>query len=165
MHIKNSPVKGYKMDFAGFELDASKIELHSAHKREIHLPYSGPLPDGLQKNDGAFLSICISVGLTVCVSLIVMDGNKERRFSVEATTQEKNDLLFSFFFVNKGGNTFHPRWDCGLTHYWLGHYQDAYTHWRRFVYEEYGMDGLIRQLSRKTLKQVVLYIGEYGGTA
>ena len=60
MHIKDSPVKGYKADFAGFELDASKIELHSAHKREIHLPYSGPLPDALQNNDGAFLSVCIN---------------------------------------------------------------------------------------------------------
>ena len=165
MHIKDSQVKGFKSDFAGFELDASKIELHSTRKREIRLPYSGPLPDALQKNGGAFLSICINVGLTVYVSLIVMDGNKERRFSVEATAQEKNDLLFSFFFVNKGGNAFHTRWDCGLTQYWLGHYQDAYTHWRRFVYEEYGMDGLIRQLSRKALKQVVLYIGEYGEIA
>lgn len=165
MHIKDSPVKGYKTDFAGFELDTSAIELHSAHKREILLPYSGPLPDAILKNDGAFLHICISVGLTVCVSLIVMDGNKERRFSVEVTTQEKNDLLFSFFFVNKGGNAFYTRWDCGLTHYWLGHYQDAYTHWRRFVYEEYGMDGLVRQLSRKALKQIVLYIGEYGEIA
>jgi len=45
MHIKDSPVKGYKTDFAGFQLDTSRIELHSAHTREIHLPYSGPLPD------------------------------------------------------------------------------------------------------------------------
>lgn len=117
MHIKDSPVKGYKTDFAGFVLDTSAIELHSAHKREILLPYSGSLPDAIQKNDGAFLSICINVGLTVYVSLIVMDGNKEHRFSVEATAQEKNDLLFSFFFVNKGGNAFHTRWDCGLVHY------------------------------------------------
>lgn len=165
MHIKDSPVKGYKTDFAGFELDTSAIELHSAHKREILLPYSGLLPDAIQKNDGAFFSICINVGLTVCVSLIVMDGNKECCFSVEATAQEKNDLLFPFFFVDKGGNAFHTRWDCGLTHYWLGHYQDAYTHWRRFVYEGCGMDGLINQLSAKALKQVVLYIGKYGKTA
>lgn len=163
MYIKENPILK-KNEFAGFELDASKIELHSTHKQEIRLPYSGPLPDAIQKNDGAFLSICINVGLTVCVSLIVMDGNKEHRFSVESTAKEKNDLLFSFFFVNKGGNAFYTRWDCGLTHYWLGHYQDAYTHWRRFVYEECGMDSLIRQLSQKALKQVVLYIGEYGQT-
>lgn len=42
MHIKDVPVKGYKTDFAGFELDVSKIELHSANEREIHLPYTGP---------------------------------------------------------------------------------------------------------------------------
>ncbi len=34
MNIKDSPVKGYKTDFAGFELDVSKIEMHSTHKRE-----------------------------------------------------------------------------------------------------------------------------------
>ena len=51
MHIKDSPVKKYKTDFAGFELDASKIELHSAHKREIRLPYSGPLPDAFRENE------------------------------------------------------------------------------------------------------------------
>lgn len=44
MHIKDIPVKGYKTDFAGFELDASKIELHSIHKREIHLPYGNSFP-------------------------------------------------------------------------------------------------------------------------
>lgn len=164
MHIKDSPVKGYKTDFAGFELDTSAIELHSAHKREILLPYSGLLPDAIQKNGGAFLSICINVGLTVCVSLIVMDGNKERRFSVEATTQEKNNLLFSFFFVNKGGNAFHTRWDCGLTQYWLGHYQDAYTHWRRFVVEGHGIEGVIDQLPTKALDWLEEYI-EYKKTA
>lgn len=164
MHIKDIPVKGYKTDFAGFELDASAIELHSSDKHNIRLPYSGPLPDTLQNNDGAFLSVCINVGLTVCVSLIVMEGNKERCFSVEATTQEKNDLLFPFFFEGKGGNAFHTRWDCGLTHYWLGHHQDAYTHWRRFVVEGHGIDGVIDQLPTKALDWLEKYI-EYKKTA
>lgn len=158
MHIKASPVKGYKNDFADFELDTSAIELHSTDKHKIRLPYSGPLPDALQNNDGAFLSVCINVGLTVCVSLIVMEGNKERRFSVEATTQEKNNLLFPFFFEDKGGNAFHTRWNCGLAHYWLGHHQDAYTHWRRLVYEGHGMDGLIAQLSPDALNRVIRHI-------
>lgn len=60
MHIKASPVKGYKNDFADFELDTSAIELHSTDKHKIRLPYSGPLPDALQNNDGAFLSVCIN---------------------------------------------------------------------------------------------------------
>lgn len=87
-----------------------------------------------------------------------MEGNKERRFSVEATTQEKNNLLFPFFFEDKGGNAFHTRWNCGLAHYWLGHHQDAYTHWRRLVYEGHGMDGLIAQLSPDALNRVIRHI-------
>ena len=165
MHIKASPIEGIKKEFAGFELDASKVELHSSNKYKIRLPYSGPLPDALQENDGAFLTVGISVGLTVGVGLLVKIGKKERRFSVDATPQEKNDLLFSFFFVDKGSNSFHTRWDAGLTRYWLGAYQDAYTHWRRFVYEGYGIDGVIDQLPPEALNRVIRYIYEYKRTA
>ena len=105
MHIKDSPVKSYKTDFAGFELDASKIELHSAHKREIHLPYDGPLPDALQDNNGAVISIGISVHLTVGVSLIVTKGKDKIRCLIAATPQEVNDILFCLFFWEKGHNT------------------------------------------------------------
>lgn len=98
MHIKNSLVKGYKTDFAGFELDASKIELHSTHKWEIRLPYSGSLPDALQDNDGAVISIGISVHLTVGISLIVTKGKDKIRCLIAATPQEVNDILFRFSF-------------------------------------------------------------------
>lgn len=165
MRIKNTPAKGYKADFAGFELDTSKIELHSSDKRNILLPYSGELPDKLRDNDGAYISINLAAGLRIGICLVAKDGKKERRYSVAAMAQEINDLLDSFFLVDKGDNTCHTRWDTGLSHFWLGTYQDAYSHWRRFVVEGHGMDGLIDQLSPEALKQVVLYIGEYGKTA
>lgn len=158
MHIKDAPVKGFKNDFAGFELDASKIELHSTHEREIHLPYSGPLPDALQDNDGAVISIGISVHLTVGVSLIVTKGKDKIRCRIAATPQEVSDILFRFFFQYKGNNTYHTNWDCGLSHYWLGHYQSSYTHWRRFVVEEHGIDSVIDQLSPKALDFLEKYI-------
>ncbi len=117
MQIKDSPVKGYKVDFAGFELDASKIELHSVHKREIHLPYSGPLPDALQDNDGAVISIMFTVHLTVGVSLIVTKGKDKIRCLIDATPQEISDILFRLFFQYKENNAYHTNWNCGLTPY------------------------------------------------
>lgn len=158
MHIKDSLVKGYKTDFAGFELDTSKIELHSAHKRKIHLPYDGPLPDALQNNDGAVISFGISVHLTVGVSLIVTKGKDKIRCLIAATLQEVNDILFRFFFRYKGNNTYHTNWDCGLTHYWLGHFQSSYTHWTRFVVEGHGFDNVVDQLSPASLDFLEKYI-------
>lgn len=79
MHIKDSLVKGYKTEFDGFVLDTSKIELHSSHKREIHLPYFGPLPDALHDNDGAFISVTLRVGLSISVCLVVTMGKKKLR--------------------------------------------------------------------------------------
>ncbi len=164
MNIKDSPVKGYKTDFAGFKLDASKIELHSTHKREIHLPYSGPLPDAIQDNDGAVISIMFTVHLTIGVSLIVTKGKDKIRCLIAATPQEINDILFPFFFQDKGNNAYHTNWNCGLAHFWLGHYQSSYIHWRRFVVEGYGVDDLINQLSPKALDLLEKYI-EYKKTA
>lgn len=158
MHIKDALGKGCKTDFAGFELDASKIELHSAHKREIHLPYSGPLPDALQDNDGAVISIGISVHLTVGVSLLVTKGKDKTRCLIAATPQEINDILFPFFFEDMGHNKCHTKFGNGLDNYWLGSCQSSYTHWRRFVIEGHGIDSVIDQLSAKTMEWVEKYI-------
>ena len=165
MHIKNSPVKGYKMDFAGFELDASKIELHSVHKREIHLPYSGPLPDALHDSDGAFISIMLRVGLSISVCLVVTKGKEKLRYPIGAAAQEINDLLFPFFFETKGTSEYHTRWDNGLVQYCLGDFQSSYTHWRRLVFEGVGVDDLIAQLSPKAFNRVAQYISERGEIA
>lgn len=164
MHIKDSPVKGYKTDFAGFELDITAIELHSSDKHSICLPYSGPLPDALQKNDGAYITVNITVRLGIYFCLAVKMDNKKHHYSVEATPHEINNLLFAFFFVDKGHNAFHTKWDCGLTRYYLGHYQSAYTTWRRFVVEGHGIEGVIDQLPTKALDWLEKYI-EYKKTA
>lgn len=153
MHIKDSPVKGFKTDFAGFELDTSKVKLHSAHKREIHLPYVGPLPDALQDNDGTVISVMPTVNLRFGVSLVITKGGNKTRYLIAATPQEINDILFRFFFVDKG-NSYSTNWDCGLSHYWLGHYQSSYIHWRRFVIEGHGFDDLLDQFSPVTLERL-----------
>ena len=158
MYIKNSPVKGFKTDFAGFELDASKIELHSVNNGKIQLPYSGPLPDALQDNDGAVISIMITVNMKINLSLIVAKGEKKTCCRIVATPQEINDILFPFFFQDKGNDTYHTNWDCGLTRYWLGNYQSSYTHWRRFVVEGCGVDDLIGQLSPMALERLEKYV-------
>lgn len=158
MHIKNGPVKGFKTECAGFELDVSKIELHSTNEREIHLPYTGLLPDGLQDNDGAVISVMPTVGLKMGISLIVTMNGKKLRYPVAATVQEANDILFSFFFEDGRNGKYHTRFGNGLNDYWLGHYQSSYTHWRRLVYEGHGVDELIRQLSPAALDRLEKYI-------
>ena len=164
MHIKENPISKNNK-FAGFELDANKIELHSAHKREIRLPYSGPLPDGLHDNNGAYIFVNLAVGLKIGICLVVKEGKKERRYSIEATVQEINDILFLFFFEDVGNNKYHTRFGNGLNDYWLGNYQSSYTHWRRFVYEGHGIDSVIDQLSHEALNWVIRYIDEYKRTA
>lgn len=164
MHIKESPTEGIRREFSGFELDTSAIELHSADKRNIRLPYLGKLPEAVRVNDGAYITINITVHLAVRICLAVKLGNKEYRYPIEATAKEKNDLLFNFFFVDKGNNTYHTRWDAGLTHYWLGHYQSSYNTWSRFVYEGHGICDVIDQLAPDALNRALRHI-EYKKTA
>lgn len=165
MYIKESPVEGVKRECAGFQLDTSKVTLRSADKRKILLPYSGVLPEKLQNSDGAFISVVIRVGLTINVCLVIRNGKKDTRYLLEATNQEINDLLFNLLFVEKNSNRFNTAWGCGLTHYWLGHYQSTYTNWRRFVVEGIGVDDLIRQLPSKQLVFLARYIDELRKTA
>lgn len=164
MHIKDSPVKGFKSDFAGFELDASAIELHSSDKHSICLPYSGPLPDALQKNDGAYILVKLIVGLKISIFLVVKEGKKDRHYSIEATAQEIDGILFPFFFKDVGHNKYHTQFGNGLNDYWLGNFQGSYIHWRRFVVEGHGIEGVIDQLPTKALDWLEKYI-EYKKTA
>lgn len=153
MHIKESPVEGIKREFAGFELDASKIDLHSVSKDKIYLPYGGPLPDTLSENEGAVVSVNITVGLVVRACLIVTASKKEHRYPVEATAQEISDLLFPFFSKDVGNNKFHTRFGNGLSDYWMGSYQSSFTNWKHLVLEEHGLDNLLFQLSPTPLKE------------
>lgn len=165
MHIKENLIEGSKREFAGFELDTSKIKPYSANKREIHLPYGGPLPDALRDNNGAYISFNMAVGLRIGIGLTVTMGGKKLRYPVAATAQEGNDILFPFFFEDVGNNKYHTKFGNGLNDYWLGSYQSSYTHWRRFVYEGHGIDGVIDQLSPKALNWVIRYIDECKRTA
>lgn len=161
MHIKDIPVKGYKTDFAGFELDASKIELHSIHKREIHLPYSGPLPDALQDNDGAVISVMITVHLRIGISMIVTKGRDKIRCQIDATAKEVNDLLFAFFYHHpKKENECRTNFNCGLAHYWIGYYHSCYIHWKQFVYNGHSMMELVNQLSPDALGRLERHIAD-----
>lgn len=163
MHIKRNPISKNN-EFAGFELDTSKIELHSTHKREIRLPYSGPLPDALQKNDGVYIFVNLIVGLKIGICLVVKEGKKDHHYSIEATAQEIDGILFPLFFKDVGHNKYHTQFGNGLNDYWLGNFQGSYIHWRRFVVEGHGIEGVIDQLPTKALDWLEKYI-EYKKTA
>lgn len=164
MFAENIQVKESKIERAKFDLDVSKIELHSAHKRKILLPYSGPLPDALQNNDGAHVLVNPTVGLTIHLCLVVMMDEKEHRYPIKATTKEKNDLLFSFFFEDADNGKFNAR-KTGLNSYWMGSYQSSYIHWRRFVYEGHSLEDVIDQLSPDEFNRVARYISKHAKTA
>lgn len=154
MYIKSTLTK----DFGNFPLDTSKIELHSTSKDKIYLPYSGPLPAELSDVTDAVISITVHVGLTIGVFLIVNKNGKSLRHPVEATPQEINDVLFPFFFQDKGNNTYHTRQDTGLNRYDLGLWQGGYINWKRLVLEEHGLDNLLFQLSPAAVERVLQHI-------
>lgn len=163
MYIKGNPISKNNQ-FAGFELDITAIELHSSDKHSICLPYSGPLPDALQKNDGVYIFVNLIVGLKIGIFLVVKEGKKDRRYSIEATAQEIDSILFPFFFKDVGHNKYHTQFGNGLNDYWLGNFQGSYIHWRRFVVEGHGIEGVIDQLPTKALDWLEKYI-EYKKTA
>lgn len=145
-------------EVAGFSLDADKIKLHSSDKNNILLPYSGQLPGALQDNDGAAISVKFCVGLSVNICLVVTTGKTKLRYLVEATTQEINDIIFPFFFQPCADNSFSTNWDNGLSRYWLGYHQSSYIHWSRLIFEGFGINDLIGQLSPAAFKRVVKYV-------
>lgn len=154
MYIKSTLNK----DFGNFALDTSKIELHSVSKDEIHLPYRGPLPAELSDATDAVISIMVHVGLTVGVLLIVNKNGKKLRHPVEATPPEINDVLFPFFFHDKGNNAYQTRRDNGLNSYGLGLWQGSYLNWKRLVLEEHGLDNLLFQLSPAAVERVLQHV-------
>lgn len=150
MYIKSTLVD----DFGNFPLDNSKIELYSASKSKIRLPYSGPLPAELNNATNAAISITLQVGLTVNVLLIVEQDEKKLRYPIEATPQEINDILFPFFF-DRGG---HTRWDTGLERYSLGLHQGSFINWKRLTLDENGIDNILPQLSAAAVERVLQHI-------
>lgn len=149
MYIKNSITD----HFEGFTLDTTGIGNTSIRKREIHLPYTGPLPDKLSDVTSATIAITLQMGLSVNVLLIVERAGKKRRYLVAATPDEIDSILSPLFFDKRG----YTRWDTGLNRYYLGFWQSSYLSWRRLVME-HGIYNILSQLSTADIEGVLEYI-------
>ena len=167
MHIMESPVEGVRGDFAGLELDADKVLLHSANKQKIMLPYLGELPDDLKDGGDAFISVVITNSLYARVALVIKSGRKKRNFPVEATMQEIEHILLGLLFCQKPGEEtrFYTNWGCGLSKHALGFYQGCFSYWHRFVVKGLCVDDLIRQLSSNQLDFLAQFIDDLRKTA
>lgn len=77
------------------------------------MPYS----DALQKNDGVYIFINLIVGLKIGICLVVKEGKKDLRYSIEATAQEIDGILFPVFFRDVGHNKYHTQFGNGLNDY------------------------------------------------
>ena len=108
MKVLNSLVE----DFGGFALDANAIDLRSASKDNIMLPYHGTLPAQLSEASGAQIYLNIQVSQPIRVVLVISgSGRKKERYALEATTEEIKFLLDRFFDQKENS---------GLSAYWLG---------------------------------------------
>lgn len=124
-------------DCVPFVLDTDKIELHSTDKQRIMLPYVGHLPVEFEGAENPRISMFVRPGDVRIVLFANRDG-KKLHASIEATPKEINDIMFRFFFKDKGNNACHTRFDNGLDRYWLGYYQAEYMMWRQITLEGYA---------------------------
>ncbi len=116
MRIVNNPVE----DFGGFELDAGAVELHSAKKENIMLPYRGPLPKQMSPASRAYIQITAQpVQGVKCVLVVDLDGGKRLRRPLEAPNEQVMGLLDRFFAQ-----------DTGLDNRQLGFEEGNYFNWR-----------------------------------
>lgn len=150
MYIKSTLVD----DFGNFPLDTSKIELYSASKAKIVLPYSGPLPADLSDTHSAAIVITLQVGLTVNILLSIEREGKKYRFPVKATPEEIDRILHPFFFDTDGKT----RHDNGLERYSLGLHQGSFINWKRLTMDENGIDNILPQLSPAAVERVLQHI-------
>lgn len=130
MYLKDTILENYNR----FEIDSAAITLHTLDKRNIMLPYSGPLPVEFEGATNPYISMSVQPGDVRIVLFADKDG-KKLHAGLEATPDEIDGILSRFFFADKGGNTYHTRFDNGLDRYWLGHYQAEYSLWRRITLE------------------------------
>ncbi len=116
MRLRNNPVE----DFGGFELDTSAVDLHSAKKENIMLPYRGPLPKQMSSVSSAYIQITAQpVQGVKCVLVADLDGGKQLRRPLEATNEQVMGLLDRFFAQ-----------DTGLDSRQLGFEEANYFNWR-----------------------------------
>lgn len=121
-----------KLRDCGMEIDKSEISARSIDKRNIALPYGGALP---AQFDGCTQPrVCVSVSASRGAALtLVADRQNEKHkawATIEATDDEIEELLFSFFYgLYKAPGAHRTRFDCGLTPYWLGFCQARFHEW------------------------------------
>ncbi len=116
MRIVNNPVE----NFGGFELDTSAVELHSAKKENIMLPYHGPLPEQMSPASRAYIQMTAQpVQGVKCALVVDLDSGKRLRRPLEATNEEIMGLLDRFFAQ-----------DTGLKRRQLGFEEGNYFNWR-----------------------------------
>ena len=113
-----------------FALDTGAIQMQSAAKNFVLLPYIGELPESL--NEATNARICFNVQPTRQPSAIlnVTDATgEERRYLLNAKYNEIAVLLGQFFGVYGDGRNE----DSGLDPYWLGFWQANYIAWNRII--------------------------------
>lgn len=133
MYLKDS----YFEHYDHFEIEPAAITLRTLDKRNINLPYTGPLPVEFDGAENPRISMFVRPGDVRVVLFANRDG-KRISASVEATDKEIDDLLFRFFYKEgKDSQTFPTRPDSGLNPYWMGCYQAEYMMWRQITLEGY----------------------------
>lgn len=120
--------------YNGFELDSAAIKFQSIDRRSIKLPYTGPLPANFEGAGNPHIFMRVTP-CDVRVVLAAKKSGKEVRAIIAATPEEIDNILFSFFFKDKGENTYHTNFSNGLEAYWLGSYQAEYVLWRKITLE------------------------------
>ena len=116
MQLRNNPAE----DFGGFELDTSAVELHSANRENILLPYHGPLPEQMSSVSSAYIQMTAQpVQGLKCVLVVNLSSGKRMRRPLEATNEQIISLLDRFFAQ-----------DTGLDSRQLGFEEANYFNWR-----------------------------------
>lgn len=128
MKLENNPVE----NFGGFELDASAIELRSAEKWKIMLPYHGPLPEKMSSTFSAYIQITAQpVQGVKCILVVDLINGKRMRRPLEITNEQVMDLLDKFFAVGSGRPATPQA--TGLAPRQLGNEECNYFNWRMLV--------------------------------
>lgn len=133
MNIGNS----IRHDMGGFALDTNKITLHSVSKRNVELPYYGPMPEGVTGTN-CRISFNMQPVRTPRVTLVVDCDGKNQHFPVDTTPDEIETILGQLF---NDPSKSRP----GLSGYWLGVWQTNFFGWRE-TQNRYHLWGIIEQL-------------------
>ena len=146
MKVLNSLVE----DFGGFALDANAIDLCSASKDNIMLPYHGSLPAQLSEASGAQIYLNIQVSQPIKVVLVILgNGRNKRRYTLEAAIEEIKSLLDRFFDQKENS---------GLSAYWLGVWQANYITWRQLTAQPDRLTDFLDNISDQDRAYLLEYL-------